>query len=214
MNNDPRFVPDSYTGILLDPRNVTLHRAWFEQMVKLLGIKVQYMAPTEDKEYNQYGELDDSRLEDTQYLEDHFIDVGCIYDEHPTQKTMRKLGWDAEMADASVLIHVPYQIEEKDENGKIIRKLNVEAGGIFRIPVGNDIADTQLDIDQDINDEEVELRKYRYFRVLRMSNIAVYPASITCELGPIYQNVLPKNDVQTFRNSDFNLLDDESEDYE
>ena len=94
------------TGILLNDQNIKLHRQWFKQMTKLIGLNVIYQAPKDTdpniKTYNRYGELD------PEYEEG--IVVGCIFDEHPTQKTMRKLGWNAEMADTSTVIHVPYDL--------------------------------------------------------------------------------------------------------
>lgn len=164
------------TGILLNDQNIKLHRQWFKQMCTLLGINVQYRAPIDGtKDYNLYGELD-AHYEPA-------ITVGCIYDEHPTQKTMRKLGWNAEMADTSTVIHVPYDLK------------NIQAGALFIIPAGIDTAED------------------RVFRVLRMSNIAVYPASIACELAPVLKNSLPDSATADFTESNFNLLGDESEEY-
>lgn len=49
--------------------------------------------------YNEYGEITfdptDNSLDNQQAFDQMFEKaekVGCIYDEHPTQKTMRKLG--------------------------------------------------------------------------------------------------------------------------
>lgn len=170
---------NSDTGILLNDQNIKLHRQWFKQMTKLVGLNVIYHAPkdteTNVKSYNAYGEL---------YPEyDEGIVVGCIFDEHPTQKTMRKLGWNAEMADSTTVIHVPYDLP------------NVQAGAKFIIPSGLDSAEP------------------RAFKVLRMSNIAVYPASIACELGPIIMTELDIEEVTNFDDSNFNLLGDESDEY-
>lgn len=160
------------TGILLNDTNIKLHRMYFKQMVKLLGINVQYLAPKDGtKEYTQYGELE------SQYYPPKTI--GCIFDEHPTQKTMKKLGWNAELADSSVLIHVEYDLQK------------LQKGAIFIVPAGLDNAEP------------------RKFIVLRMSNIAVYPASITCELGPLLPNKLPPDKITDFTDSNFNLLNDD-----
>ena len=172
-------MKNSDTGILLSDHNIKLHRQWFKQMTKLVGLNVIYYAPKDTdpniKTYNRYGELDPE-------YEDGIV-VGCIFDEHPTQKTMRKLGWNAEMADTSTVIHVPYDLP------------NVQAGAKFVIPSGLDSAEG------------------RVFRVLRMSNIAVYPASIACELGPVLVNTLPPEKITDFDESNFNLLGDESDEY-
>ena len=167
-------MKNSDTGILLNDHNIKLHRQWFKQMTQLVGLNVIYQAPKDTgsnvKTYNRYGELD-PEYEDG-------ITVGCIFDEHPTQKTMRKLGWNAEMAETSVVIHVPYDLP------------NLQAGARFTIPSGIDSAEP------------------RVFRVLRMSNIAVYPASISCELGPVLVNTLKEEQITNFDESNFNLLGD------
>ncbi len=108
--------------------------------------------------------------------------VGCIYDEHPKIQTMKKLGWVTETNDVATLIHVPYDLE------------GVQAGALFIIPSGLD------------NSEG------RVFRVSRMSTIAVYPASITCELVPVWLNEMPLNETKDFTESNFNVLSEEDED--
>lgn len=157
------------TGILLNPANIKLHRVWFKNMCKLIGINVLYRAPIEGtKQYNLHGELE-------AYYEKP-VTVGVIFDEHPTNKTMHKLGWNAELADSSVLIHVPYDLQK------------LQAGGVFIIPSGLDGAPDRL------------------FKVLRMNSTAVYPASISCELGPVLLDKLPEHKVEDFTESTFNLL--------
>lgn len=177
------------TGILLIDKNIKLHRSWFKQMCSLIGINVKYFIPIE-KQYSTYGELNPD------YPSQPTI-VGCIYDEHPTQKTMRKLGWNAELADSSVVIHVPYDLE------------GLQAGCRFDLPAGIDGAEP------------------KQFKVLRMSNIAAYPASVACELGPVLVNAFksdPENPsspnpdvtedlINDFDDSNFNLLSDESDKY-
>lgn len=175
MNNN--IIPENEkTGILLNDKNIKLHRQYFNQMCKLIGINVIYRSPIEtSKHYNGYGELDT-------YFNSPQV-VSCIWDEHPTNKTMRKLGWNVELNDTTSLIHVPYDLK------------GLETGAIFIIPSG---------IDGSIG---------RVFKVLRLISIAVYPASITCELGPVWVNQDEKAAVNDFRKTNFNLLDDESDDY-
>lgn len=167
------------TGILLNDKNIKLHRQWFKQMTKLVGLNVTYQAPVDTeidpKEYNLYGELDPDY--------ENAIRVGCIFDEHPTQKTMRKLGWNAEMAETSTVIHVPYDLP------------GLQAGARFIIPAGIDTAEPRI------------------FKVLRMSTIAIYPASISCELGPVLENKIKPEQITKFDESNFNLLGDESDEY-
>lgn len=169
-------MEDFDTGLLLNKHNITLHRQYFEQMVKLLGIKAGYRVPIDaTKTYNGYGELD------TYYHGKEII--GCIYDEHPTQKSMRKFGWNSELSDQSVVIHVPYNLHD------------LQAGCIFELPAG------------------VDGGQPRWFKIIRMSNISVYPVSIACELGPLYQTTTEEETVREFKQSNFNLLNDESDKY-
>lgn len=164
------------TGLLLSAANIKLHRQYFNEMVRLLGVNVIYRAPRDaSKRYNLYGELDANFYQPEV--------VGCIFDEHPSQKTARKLGWNAELADSSVVIHVPYDLQK------------LQVGALFILPAGLDNAESRI------------------FKVLRMSNIAIYPASIACELGPVLINNDTPASTVDFKTSNFNMLDDESEDY-
>lgn len=164
------------TGLLLNEHNIKLHRQWFKQMCKLIGINVQYRAPTgSSKTYNIYSELD------AHYTEPET--VSCIFDEHPSQKTMRMLGWNAELNETIIVIHVPYDLPQ------------LQAGCLFIIPSGLDQAEPRI------------------FRVIRMSNIAIYPASIACEIAPVYFNDDVPSNITDFTQSTFNVLDDESEEY-
>lgn len=166
------------TGILLSKKDISLHRKWFKEFVKLRGINVQYEEPNPNfDKYDLHGETDIKK-----YLPP--ITVGCIYDSHPDQKSMKKMGWVAELADSSVMIHVPY-----DTPG-------IQAGAIFTIPSGLDDAPP------------------RKFKVLRLQNSAIYPSSISCELGPLLDDRDEKATVRDFRNSNFNLLADDDEDEE
>lgn len=145
------------TGILLNKKNIELHRKYFKEMTKLLGIQVLYRAPREGKTWDKYGELD------TFYYEP--ILVGCIFDEHPTIWTMKKMGWNAEQNENMSIIHVPYDLKK------------LQVGSLFIIPSG---------IDGSVG---------RVFRVVRMSTTMVYPASISCELAPEYYNTFEKGQL-------------------
>lgn len=165
------------TGVLLNPDNIIkIQRPAFKQMVKLLGIRAGYRKPIPGaKQYNLYGELD-AHFEPMEM-------VGCIYDTHPSQATMQKLGWNAEIADGTTIIHVPYDLD------------GLQAGCLFFLPSGIDDG------------------KSRMYKVLRMSTIAVYPASIACELGPVLNNTTEAAVAEDFKTSNFNLLDGEQEEY-
>lgn len=158
-------------GSLLIEKNIKLQRFYFKQLLKLRGIKVLFRAPRPElKEYNTYGELD------ARYYP--AVETLCIYDEHPTQKTMKKLGWDSQLNDTTTLIHVPYDLE------------GVQAGALFIIPSGLDNAPPST------------------FRVARMSSIAVFPSCITCELAPEWGNNMNKSQIVDFEKSNFNVLFD------
>lgn len=158
------------TGILLNPANIKLQRKYFEEMVRLIGINVVYRAPRENKHYDGHGELDSFYYEP--------VMVGCIFDEHPNQWTMKKLGWVSEMQDSASLIHVPYDVPK------------LQDGSLFIVPSGIDGAQGRL------------------FRVIAMSSIAVYPATIACQIAPVWESKFERSQL-THKDNDFNLLDDE-----
>ncbi|MBO5423956.1 MAG: hypothetical protein J6A25_00415 [Lachnospiraceae bacterium] len=141
--------PNDY-GMLLN-KDIKLHRSWFKQMTSLIGITCVYKAPQDGKHFDTYGDLK------AQYKEG--ISVGCIFQEHPDQKTLKKMGWVAELQESSSIIHVPYDLED------------LQVGCLFEIPSGLDTA------------------KPRLFRVISMQNIMVYPASIACEIAPEFEDI-------------------------
>ena len=156
------------TGILLNSHDIKIHRQYFKEMVKLLGIQVLYRPVKEgSKTYNGYGELD--ALYDAPLL------VGCIFEEHPNQKTMRKLGWNSELEESNSIIHLPYDLER------------LQAGCLVIVPSG-------LDCSQG-----------RVFKIIKMSSISVYPASIACEIGPVFEST-SQGSERDYSSSNFNLL--------
>lgn len=106
--------------------------------------------------------------------------VGCIFEEHPTQQTLRKMGWISELQENSSLIHIPYDLE------------NIQQGCLFIVPSG------------------IDNTEGRVFRVIKLSNIMVYPASITCEIIPEYVNTFDQSKFK-HSNDNFNLLDIEED---
>lgn len=155
------------TGLLLHADDIKLHRAYFEEMTQLIGITVLFRKPV-NKNYDRYGEID-SNYEPP-------IAVGCIFDEHPNQWTMKKLGWNHELSEDQSIIHVPYYLE------------GLQVGALFIVPSG---------IDNAIG---------RVFKVNEMSTTAVYPASIACKIGPVLKNEFVRSNLHDYQNSDFNLL--------
>ena len=163
---------DNKYGLLLN-KDIKLHRHYFKEMVKLHGINVLYRALKDGKKWTTYGEVD------ANYYEPEV--VGCLFDEHPTQQTLKKIGWVSELQQSSSLIHIPYDTP------------HIQVGCLFVVPSGLDDG------------------KGRLFRCTSLSNIMVYPASITCEIVPEYENTYD-NSLNDFKESSFNLLNEE-EDY-
>ena len=158
-------------GALLTP-DAKLHRKYFEELVQLLGIKVFYRAPKSNKSYSNYTEI-----ESLYYPP---LEVGVIFDEHPTQQTLKKMGWVSELQENASVIHVPYDLDK------------LQQGSLFFIPSGLDNVPSRL------------------FRVTKMSNSMVYPASITCEIVPEFENTYIE-DNNNFKHSSFNLLAEEDD---
>ena len=160
-------------GLLIN-RDIKLHRMYFKQMVKLLGINCNYRAPLSGKDYDLHGDLE------THYKSPEV--VGCIFQDHPDQKTLKKMGWVAELQENSSIIHVPYDLKD------------LQVGALFEIPSGLDNG------------------KPRLFRVVSMQNIMVYPASIACEVAPEYIDKDEKTTIRDFTQSNVTLLIDYEED--
>jgi hypothetical protein len=138
-------------GYLIRGNDIKLHRMWFKQMTKLHGINVVYKEPYMNKEYDNRGDLISGYKPG--------ITVGCIFQEHPDQKSLKKMGWVAELQEGSSIIHVPYDLP------------GLQVGALFDVPGG---------LDQS---------KPRTFRVISLQNIMIYPASIACEIALEYESV-------------------------
>jgi len=160
-------------GLLLND-NIKLHRQYFKEMTELIGINCIYKAPRKSKIHDTHGDLD------TNYYPPQL--VGCIFEEHPDQKTLKKQGWVAELQEGSSMIHVPYDLD------------HLEEGALFIVPSGLDYA------------------KGRVFRVITMQNIMVYPASIACEIAPEYEDTTERANIENFVDNNFTVLLDNEED--
>lgn len=156
-------------GVLLTP-DIKIHRKYFQEMCKLIGIQVTYYAVSPGQKWTSYAELKTTHQAPEQ--------IGCIFSEHPDQKTMKKLGWNSELQSESSLIHVPYDLHD------------LQVGCLFMLPSGLDNCPGRL------------------FRVVNLSNIMVYPASITCELVPEYSSTFADSKYVHFENN-FNVLSEE-----
>lgn len=140
---------DNRYGRLITP-DIKLHRKWFDEMVRLIGIQVVYRAPRKDKHWTSFAEIGSNYQPS--------IVIGCIFDEHPTQQTMKKIGWVSELQKDSSLIHIAYDTPD------------IQQGALFIVPSGLDDG------------------KGRLFRCVKLTNSIVYPASIACEIVPEYED--------------------------
>jgi hypothetical protein len=141
---------DSQYGLLLNEKDILLHRQYFQEMVMMLGVKVIHRAPRQGKTYTVYSEIESN------YFEPEV--VGCIFDEHPTQRTMKKLGWVSELDGNASIISVPYDLK------------GLQQGSLFIVPSAFDNS------------------KGRLFRVVEITSMMIYPCSLTCKLVPEYEN--------------------------
>jgi hypothetical protein len=101
-------------GALLNENNLKLGRYYFNQAIKLMGIKLIYRAPKPSKARTMYGELD------TKYQPPEF--VYGILTENTDQRTMRKLGWSSQLQTDSITLQVPYDLHD------------LQVGSLFEIP--------------------------------------------------------------------------------
>ena len=103
-------------------------------------------------------------------------EVWCILNEINEQSTARKIGWNAELTESLMLLSVPYDLE------------HIQVGCLFTIPAAIDDADDRL------------------FRVIEMSTVQLYPASITCRVAPEYRTEVERAELNNFKTTTFNLL--------
>ena len=157
-------------GLLISGKDLLLQRKYFEECTKLIGVQVRHLAPRPDKHYTTYSEIKSNYYEP--------VVTGCIFNEFPDQKTMRKFGWTAELDTQESIISVPYDLE------------GLQKGSLFYIPVAYDPS------------------QYRLFRVVEISGIMIYPASLTCKLVLEYTDTVATNSTNYTRTS-YNLLNRE-----
>ena len=156
-------------GILVNS-DALLHRQYFNEMCNLLGIQVLYRSPKPGKTYDNSGELDS--------FYNAPIVTGCIFEDHPSQWTMKKLGWVSELQEDMSLIHVPYDLP------------GIQVGALFVVPSGLDHA------------------AGRVFRVIKMRTSMLYPSSIACQIAPLYTSNFDRGQIQHKDNDFNLLKDD------
>lgn len=142
-------------GLLLRERDIKLQRKYFDEMCTMVGIKVIHRAPRAGKSYTTYSEIDSN------YFEPQL--TGCIFEEHPNQRTMKKLGWNSELSESAAIISVPYDLK------------GLQQGSLFVVPSAFDKS------------------QGRVFRVVEITGIMIYPCSLTCKLVPELENTFTEN---------------------
>lgn len=171
MNGNDNTSRNSY-GILITP-DALLHRRDFLEFTRLHGKKALYECPI-NKKYNQVGEL----------VCDYGspIEVGCIYEERPSQKTTRALGWNSQLQEEASIIHLPYDTP------------NLERGGRVILPSAFDETKGQV------------------FRIVEMSAVSeIYPYALSCEIVPVFEDKFEKSQFN-YSKSNLNLLFEEEDD--
>lgn len=158
---------------LLFNNAVKLHRQYFREAVKLIGIYVLYRAPKKDKHWTTYAEVEGNYEQP--------ILVGCLFHDHPDQKTLKKIGWVSELQESASLIDVDYDLP------------GLEVGALFIIPSGLDDG------------------KGRLFRVYSMQNSMVYPATITCQIVPEWEDTIHEETYFDYSDSSINYLNRQDE---
>ncbi len=161
-------------GELLTP-DIRMHRQYFREMVKLLGIRVLYRAPKDcESKYTTYAEMDASYHKP--------ILIGCIFDEHPTQRTLKKMGWISELNENSSFIHVDYD-------------LPLQQGGLFIVPSGLDKGKGRL---------------FRIVRMSTgIIYPASVTCEIVPEYIDDFESVVSMSPEAIIESEDFNILEDE-----
>lgn len=154
---------NSQYGLLLNEQDLKLHRTYFIEMCSMLGIKVIHRAPRPSKTWTTYAEIDSN------YYEPEL--VPCIFEEHPNQRTLKTLGWVAELQESPSIISVPYDLK------------GLQQGSLFILPSAFDNS------------------KGRLFRVVEITGQMIYPASLTCKLVPEYENTFSNSQLNHSTNS-------------
>lgn len=95
---------------------------------------------------------------------------------------MKKLGWMAEFNTEASIISVPYDLS------------GIQVGCLFIVP------------------SALNPNQGRLFRVAKISTIMIYPASITCELVPEYEDTA-SNEIVEHKTNSMNLLNREEDEY-
>ena len=155
-------------GFMYNEQDIKLQRAWFKEMCDMYGVMVQYYAPLPDKHWTTYSEIKSNYHEPQR--------ISAMYNEIVDQRTMKLLGWVAELGKDETIISVPYDLE------------GLQVGALFMLPSAIDGAEGRL------------------FRATMLSTYPIYPASVTCRLVLEYKDTCREQTTTDFSHSSFNVL--------
>lgn len=167
------MLDDQKTGLLLNSNTIKIQRQYFREMVKLIGVTVLYRSPKPDKHWSTYADIESNYNTP--------LKIGCIFNEHPKQQTLKKIGWVSELQESSSLISVDYDLPE------------LQQGALFILPSGIDNAPGRI------------------FRVIKIYNEMIYPSSITCEIVPEYEDEYLPETSEDYTLSSFTLINEEDD---
>lgn len=124
-----------------------MQRKYFNEMLDFYGIPAQYFQCKPGKKYNSVGEMKDCFFDP--------IRTKVLFDQVPSIKTLKKLGWVTELDQQQPLVHVKYDLP------------GIEQGCVFSIK------------------DPLKENEGRLFRITKMSMGIIYPANITCQIVAI-----------------------------
>lgn len=141
---------------LLTQQDATLFRGWFKEMAKLRGIHVIFQG-IKSSETTVHGEILPVEFEDP-------VEIDVIFDENPSVKTLRKIGWiSIDPQDKPYLMQLPFDTP------------NLAAEARIKIPPINSVG------------------KERTFKITNITTLLEYPDCWTCTVVPVPDSDKPKN---------------------
>lgn len=143
---------------LLTQNDAKIFQNWFKECCRLRGIPVKYIYPVQD----------DVSI----YLEIHpkfsdVIDMDIIFDENPSVKTLKRIGWVSEdPEDKPAIAHLPFDTPGLQTKARILIP-----------PIGQAIPG-------------------RWFEVTSIHSNLEYPDSYTCTLAPVFETEKAKTNYE------------------
>jgi hypothetical protein len=85
----------------------------------------------ENKHWNGYAEIEGNYKEP--------IQIGCIFHEHPDQKTLKKIGWMSELQEDASLVDLPYDTPDLQYGALLFVPSGIEGanGGVIQFVSGS-----------------------------------------------------------------------------